>query len=303
MASSATVEIFALSDDRNISYAIYGDRDSSRTVFYHHGYPSSHEEAIFCDDIARQRGIRLISADRPGMASSTYQPNRRLLDWPVDLLALADHLKADRFAVFGVSGGGPYALACWHQMPRSRCVGLGIMSGLYPTKLGVSKMLVMNRALFWTAQWSPWLVGQLLNFGIGPTARSSEDLEKRFGDSMKSRPKADRDAWENSPRSFRQGLVSGLRGAFENGSDGVGWEGHIYGSDWGFNLEEVKVEPGRVILWHGDEDVNCPVAMTEKAAELLRNAELRISKGQAHMLFATKADEALEMLGKMIDAA
>ncbi|KAI0882376.1 alpha/beta-hydrolase [Annulohypoxylon maeteangense] len=301
MASSAAVELFTLSDDRNISYAIYGDHDSSRTIFYHHGYPSSHEEAIFCDDLAQQRGIRLISVDRPGMASSTYQPNRRLLDWPVDLLALADHLKVDRFAVFGVSGGGPYAIACWHQIPRSRCVGLGIMSGLYPTNLGASGMLLLSRAIFWTAQWSPWLVGQLLELGIGPTARSTEDLEKRLGDSMKSRSRADREAWDNSPPSFRQGLVRGLRGAFEQGPDGVGWEGRIYGSDWGFGLDEVKVEPGRVVLWHGDEDVNCPIAMTEKAAKLLHNAELRISMGQAHMMFATKADEALETLGKIID--
>lgn len=79
------------------------------------------------------------------------------------------------------------------------------------------------------------------------------------------------------------------------------WEGRIYGSDWGFNLEEVKVEPGRVVLWHGADDVNCPVATTEKAAKLLRNAELRISKDQAHLLFATKVDEVMETLGKMID--
>ncbi|KAI1209332.1 alpha/beta-hydrolase [Annulohypoxylon truncatum] len=303
MASSTTAEIFTLSDGRNISYAIYGDQDSSRTIFYQHGYPSSHEEAIFCHEPAQRLGIRLISVDRPGMASSTYQPNRRLLDWPADLLALADHLKVDRFAVFGVSGGGPYALACWHQIPRSRCVGLGIMSGLYPTKLGLSGMLLMNRAIFWAAQWSPWLLGHLLDFGIGPTTRSAEELEKRLGDGMKSRPKPDRDAWDNSSRSVRQGLARGLKGAFENGPEGAGWEGHIYSSDWGFCLDEVKVEPGRVVLWHGDEDANCPVAMTEKAAKLLGNVELRISRGQAHMLFVSKLDEALETLGKMIDTA
>ncbi|KAI2463499.1 alpha/beta-hydrolase [Annulohypoxylon bovei var. microspora] len=306
MASSTATQIFTLPDGRNLSYAIYGDHESSRTIFYHHGYPSSHEEAIFCDDLARKHGLRLISVDRPGMASSTHQRNRRLLDWPVDLLALADHLKVDRFAVLGVSGGGPYALACLYQIPKSRCVGLGIMSGLYPTKLGVEGMMLMNRAIFWTAQWSPWLMGQIMDFGIGSTARKpgNEDvLEKKMDETMKSRPETDRDAWENSPPSLRRGMIAGLKGAFENGPAGVGWEGHIYGSAWGFNLEEIEVEPGRAVLWHGKEDVNCPVAMTEKAAKLLRNVELRITEGQAHMLFVTKADEALETLGQIIDTA
>ncbi|KAI0895648.1 Alpha/Beta hydrolase protein [Annulohypoxylon nitens] len=212
MEPSAENEIFTLPDGRNISYAIYGDRDSSRTIFYHHGYPSSHSEAVFCDEPARQRGIRVISVSRPGFASSTYQPNRRLLDWPVDLLALADHLKVDRFTVFGISGGGPYALACWHKLPRTRCVGLGIMSGLYPTNLGTSGMLFMSRAIFWTAQWSPWLVGQLLEFGIGPNARSLEELEKRLGDGMKSRAKPDRDGEQTRRmRRCHRKLVSNVK--------------------------------------------------------------------------------------------
>ncbi|KAI1100825.1 alpha/beta-hydrolase [Jackrogersella minutella] len=304
MASPTKVELFALADGRNISYAFYGDYDSSRTIFYHHGYPSSLEEALYCHDLALKHKLRIISVDRPGMGSSTNQPNRRLLDWPADLLALADHLKVDRFAVIGVSGGGPYALACFHKIPRSRCVGLGIMSGLFPTNLGLGGMLLMNRALFWTASWSPWLVGQAFNIGIKIGIGNTENLdvlEKKSGALMKTRPKPDRDAWDNSSRDVRLGLILGFKGAFRNGFDGAGWEARVYNSDWGFALDEVAAEPGEIVIWHGEEDVNCPLAMTEKAVKLLRNAELRVTKRQAHMLFITKADEALQTLGKMID--
>ncbi|OTA68698.1 alpha/beta-hydrolase [Hypoxylon sp. EC38] len=298
------VEQFTLPDGRDLSYAVYGDRDSSRTIFYHHGYPSSHEEALAYHDAALLHGVRLISADRPGMSSSTYQPNRQLLDWPADLLALADHLKVERFAAIGVSGGGPYALACWHRIPRSRLVGLGIMSGLYPTNLGLSEMLLMNRALFFTAQLSPWLVGQLLDIGIGSTIRSAKtpgELEQKLDKLMNTRPKPDREAWENGSRDLRDALINGIKGAFEKGPEGAAWETRIYASDWGFGLDELVIEPGRVVIWHGEEDVNCPISMTEKAVKLLRNAELRISKGQAHMLIATKADEAIQTLRQMID--
>ncbi|KAI1135925.1 hypothetical protein F5Y05DRAFT_118739 [Hypoxylon sp. FL0543] len=91
------------------------------------------------------------------------------------LLALADHLKVERFAATGVSGGGPYALACWHRIPRSRLAGLGIMSDLYPTTRGLSEMILIHRALFFTAQFSPWLVGQLLDVGVESTARKTKD--------------------------------------------------------------------------------------------------------------------------------
>jgi hypothetical protein len=43
---------------------------------------------------------------------STFQPNRRILDWPSDILELADHLKISQFYVLGTSGGCPYVLAC-----------------------------------------------------------------------------------------------------------------------------------------------------------------------------------------------
>ncbi|KAL7620570.1 hypothetical protein AAE478_009565 [Parahypoxylon ruwenzoriense] len=307
MTSSIAADLLTLPDGRVISYAVYGNRDSVRTIFYHHGFPSSHEEGLICHDAAQQHGLRVISVDRPGIAASTYQPQRQLLDWPADLLALADNLKVDRFAVLGVSGGAPYVLACWYRIPRSRCVGLGIICGLFPTNLGLSGMLLSTRALFWTAQWSPWIVGRLMDFGIRSTARSTEKLktlEQALGELVKFRPKKDVDAWENASHNLREALVGGLRGAFQNGPDGAGWEARVYGSDWGFNLDELTIEPGRMVIWHGGKDVNVPVAMATKAAKLLRNAELRISEDHAHMsIIAAKTDEAIQTLGRMIDTA
>ncbi|KAI1371855.1 alpha/beta-hydrolase [Hypoxylon crocopeplum] len=308
MTYPTVVEVLTLPDGRNLSYAIYGDPASPRTVFYHHGFPSSHEDALCCHDAAKQHGLRLIGVDRPGMALSTYQSNRRLVDWPADLLALADYLKVDRFALIGISGGAPYALACWHLIPRSRCVGVGIICGLFPTNLGTSGMLFITRMLFWTAQWSPWLSGQLLDFGIGSTSRKTakdpDTLEKTLGEMMKSRPQLDVDAWDHASPNHRQAMVGGVIGAFENGPDGAGWEARVYATDWGFNLDELVIEPGKLVMWHGDQDVNVPIAMAEKAAKLLRNSELRVIKGEAHLsLIAAKADEAMQTLAHMFDAA
>jgi pimeloyl-ACP methyl ester carboxylesterase len=49
--------------------------------------------------------------DRPGFGGSTRQPGRTVADGARDVLTIADHLALDAFAVAGVSGGGPCALA------------------------------------------------------------------------------------------------------------------------------------------------------------------------------------------------
>lgn len=42
------------------------------------------------EGVTRDLGVRLIVADRPGFGLSDPRPGRTLLDWPDDLIALAD---------------------------------------------------------------------------------------------------------------------------------------------------------------------------------------------------------------------
>ncbi|MFZ1024485.1 MAG: alpha/beta fold hydrolase, partial [Thermoplasmata archaeon] len=68
------------------------------------------------EDAAR-RGLRLIGYDRPGYGSSAPMRGRRVADAALDVLAIANHLNLDRFAIWGHSGGGPHALACAAILP------------------------------------------------------------------------------------------------------------------------------------------------------------------------------------------
>uniref|UniRef100_A0A8H7NIA3 AB hydrolase-1 domain-containing protein n=1 Tax=Bionectria ochroleuca TaxID=29856 RepID=A0A8H7NIA3_BIOOC len=105
--------------------AAYGSREGKPLLLFH-GYPSSRLEASGVDELARRRGIRVISLDRPGNGLSTMQPNRTIMDWTVDIRAFAEGMKLDRFAIIGGSGGGPYALACAHALPREMVAGVGL---------------------------------------------------------------------------------------------------------------------------------------------------------------------------------
>jgi pimeloyl-ACP methyl ester carboxylesterase len=70
------------------------------------------------------------------MGLSDYKKDRTILDWPDDVVELADALGIDKFPIEGISGGGPYAAACAYKIP-DRLTACGIISGLGPMDLEV----------------------------------------------------------------------------------------------------------------------------------------------------------------------
>ncbi|HEY7967571.1 MAG TPA: alpha/beta hydrolase [Solirubrobacteraceae bacterium] len=89
-----------------------GGRLDGRPVLVHGGTPNS--RLLFPPDaeLAERQGIRLISYDRPGYGGSSPQPGRTVADCAQDVRAIAQELGIERLAVWGISGGGPHALAC-----------------------------------------------------------------------------------------------------------------------------------------------------------------------------------------------
>jgi pimeloyl-ACP methyl ester carboxylesterase len=294
MASDAS--ILALSDGRVLSYASYGSTTpTSPIIFYFHSFPASRIEGVLWAPLALSLGARLIAASRPGFGSSTFKPDRRILDWPSDVLELADHLQVSQFYILGVSGGCPYVLACLKEIPRSRLLGAAVVAGLYPLKLGVSGMIAASRVMLFLAAWATPLVAPLIDWQLGQAARDSDPtvLEKLFMKEMSGRPEVDRKCLENL--GLKQQLLDSLRESVKFGSQGMAWEARLFGSDWGFELKEVEFEG--LCLWHGKADVNCPSSMAEKAVTQIKGAELRLFEGEAHLsLPINHAEEVLRHL-------
>ena len=95
-----------LKDGRLLGYAEYGTPEG-KPVFYFHGFPGSRLDWMLFDpdDTATKLNARIISIDRPGMGLSDFKRGREILDWPDDVIEMADTLQVDRFAVLGISGG------------------------------------------------------------------------------------------------------------------------------------------------------------------------------------------------------
>ncbi|GAB1316830.1 Putative hydrolase YcgS [Madurella fahalii] len=298
-------QYFILSDQRRIAFAVYGASNASLTVLYFHGTPSSHHEAFLLSEAGRRYGIRIISPSRPGSGGSDFRPDASLLDYPDDILALVDHLRIPRFGIIAVSGGAPYAFACWKRISRSRLTGLGIIAGIYPVAtLGTDGMKLPSRLMLRIATWFPWIVAWLIDKQLGAVARDKDEkkmeallvADMRQDSSVGQNEKV---AWEAARPEIRRAIVTSVREGVKYGGKGIAWEMRLLGSRWGFDLDEIQPNrKGELVMWHGDADANVPLVMVERAAARLgKHAELRIIEGQGHgTLTLHKADEVMSTM-------
>jgi pimeloyl-ACP methyl ester carboxylesterase len=266
----------ALPDGRRLGWVECGDPDG-KPVFCFDGWPSSRWGALLKDAEASAAGVRLIGVDRPGMGLSDYAPNRTLLDWPADVAALADSLGLGRWAVWGISGGAPFALACAYQLP-DRVTACGVVSGAAPMELVMGEMPPATRWQFAVARRFPGSIRFLLWLRTGRHyTKDFETARAAFEKGLEHAAGPDR-AFQNAPGNAL--TVHMLREAFRQGMRGPSYEGRLLVRDWGFRLEDVTHE--HVYLWHGDLDVQIPRAAARAVAERIPHCEAVFYPDEAH---------------------
>jgi pimeloyl-ACP methyl ester carboxylesterase len=116
MTAMMTEHHLLADDGRQLQVLERGDGEG-RPVLAHNGTPNS--RLLFERDVdrAQRQGIHLISYVRPGYGGSGPQPGRTVADCAEDVRAIAAALQIERIAVWGISGGGPHALACAALLP------------------------------------------------------------------------------------------------------------------------------------------------------------------------------------------
>jgi len=262
-----------LPDGRELAYEEYGDPAGNPVLSFHGGL-SSRLDAAPAHQAALDLGVRLLSPDRPGIGLSTFQPGRRLLDWPADVAAMTDALGIDRFAVMGWSCGGPYAAVCGARM-SDRVTAVGLLSSAVPLDLvGTTKGLARDdRLLLFLVRWAPRLAAALLRVTIG------QATERRlYREIRRSFPAVDRAALEE--RGSIGDAVAFVKESMRQGAQGCLQDYRVFGSPWGFDLSEVTVP---VQIWEGEEDNTGPPEYRELLLRHLPRAQLSLVPGEGHL--------------------
>jgi pimeloyl-ACP methyl ester carboxylesterase len=284
---------FQLSDGRKLGYDEYGV-SNGKPLFYFHGSPSSRVESTLyvSNELLKSLNVRLIAVDRPGLGLSDFQPNRRILDFPKDILALADYLNIERFSVIAYSLGGPYGLACAFSIPE-RLTKVGIVSGaamftepelMKNINEGTRKFLTMPRE-------SPLASRLFMGMMLGVMPRLAP---KQFiAGAASVLPASDREIVDSDPE-FQQGFIRMVREATRQGTRGAFHESLLSVTDYGFRLQEIQAP---VLLWHGEADQNIPVEMARFAASVLPKCEAKMYPEEGHLsLFKKHAEEIVRAL-------
>jgi pimeloyl-ACP methyl ester carboxylesterase len=262
---------------RQLGIAEFGPPDG-QALFWMHGTPGARRQVPEAARlIAADRGLRIIGVDRPGVGLSTPHLYDGIVDSAADLEVVADRLGIDRFAVVGLSGGGPYALAAAHEMP-DRVPAVGILGGVAPTRgpdgIGGGAVGIATRL----APILPVLrepIGALLTAfvrlarPIGPLALDLYGRVSPEGDrEVLKRPEIKAmfldDLSNNGGRSMRAVMADVI----------------LFTRDWGFSVRDIEAP---VWWWHGDADHIVPLAHGQHVVPLIPKAELRIRAGESHL--------------------
>jgi pimeloyl-ACP methyl ester carboxylesterase len=277
-----------LPDGRTLRILEAGD-PGGRPVFVLHPTPGS--KLLYAPHVAdaTRRGIRLIGHDRAGYGGSTAKPGRAVVDEASDVLAIADSLGIDRFALWGISTGGACALGCAGALP-DRLVAVASLGAVapYPSEgldwfAGVAEANIADFQLF-TNEPVAWRRKATREVREMREMTQEQFYESLFGAS----PEADRKVLTPELLAFahaqlQDGLSPGPEGFIDDYLSGT--------RPWGFELSSIRVP---VQLWHGMEDRLVPLAHAKWLAAHLPRAEIHLEPGEGHISLFTQKIAAVQ---------
>ncbi len=259
-------QVARLSKDRTMGYAEYG-APAGAPVFALHGTPGSRFMFQLADPLARERGLLLIAPERPGAGLSPPHRLRGLTSWAHDIAELADKLSIGRFAIIGVSGGGPYAAACTAELGK-RVTRAGLVSPVGPIAHGEvgQRLSLVHRLIFVHIARSKWR-RQVMFRAMRWIQANLPTLALRV--LIQSNPPADRVILRQP--HIADNLMGAIYEGMRPGAACCVQDLRLFFEPWDFAPQAIKA-PCRI--WQGDADNTVPSHAAEVLARLIPNCEL-----------------------------
>jgi pimeloyl-ACP methyl ester carboxylesterase len=264
-------------EGRALAVSESGDLDGY-PVLVHMGTPNSRR--LYGRNVrdAAERGLRLISYDRPGYGGSDADPGRSVADCVADVRAICAALGIDRLAMWGISGGGPHVLACAALLPDLAAAvaslaspapygadGLDWFDGMGQLNVDDTRLMMadenaarvktdQDREAFLAAS-SQEMAAEMKSL-LSPVDEAV--LTSELGDYL--------------VYSVQEGLAPGSQGWWDDSVAGV--------RPWGFDLAQIPVP---VLLLHGRHDQFVPFAHGQWLAAHVPGAEAWLFEDEGHL--------------------
>jgi pimeloyl-ACP methyl ester carboxylesterase len=291
-------DLLRLADGRRAQFW-QGGVPAGAAVFFFHGCPDSRLAACSGESAARATGVRLVAVNRPGYGQSDPDESGHL-SVADDTIAVADQLGIDRFAVLGMSLGGPYALACAARHP-DRVAAVGVVAGpaitpeldppwhrddLSPDQQAFFQALSRRTIAQAIDVFRPDFEAYVASLAPQDsddatlTRRLIEQLDPRDAELMTALPSADVAA------AAREALAS---------TDGYLRDAAVTFRRWEFRPEQVGCPTW---LWYGELDANVSLRNARWLAEHIPGATLVVRERTSHLgTLLEHWDEILATLG------
>jgi pimeloyl-ACP methyl ester carboxylesterase len=270
--SPPPLRILKLPDGRRIACAEYGD-PSGLPVLALHGTPGSRLMFALADKAARERCIRLIAPERPGYGLSDYRHSESLAHIAEDICAVADDYELGRFAIIGVSGGGPYAVAAAAAMP-DRVSLLALVAPVGEVADAQLRLSRFQRLLFRRLARRPW-ASQFLFRRLRSMVFKSPDTAYQWLMRRVRAPDREVLARPGVRISLQAAMGEGLR----PGVEGVAQDLRLYCSPWRLQFADIDVP---TIIWQGSDDRVVPPEAAYALARMLPNCRLDVIPAAGH---------------------
>ena len=232
---------------------------------------------------AKSRGIRLIAYERPGYGGSTAHPGRTVASAAKDVAAIAKALSLNRLAVWGISGGGPHALACAALLPDLVVAAAALASlapcpseGLdYFAGMGESNIALMRSAL-------------------KSREACEQFVEGEAADLLRASPETMIDSFQSLlcpvdaavlTTDFANFVVRSVHEGIGERRDGWVDDEIAFTTPWGFELSQIRIP---VLLMHGEQDQMVPVSHGKWLASKIPNVNARLLPNDGHLTLSTR---------------
>lgn len=281
-------------DGRTLEVLVAGAADGFPLV-YHHGTPSGAVPDPELEDVAAERGVRVVAYSRPGYGESSPRADgattARVADDATDVATILDHLGLDRFVSLGWSGGGPRSLACAATLP-GRCLAATCGVGLVPPAefdgdvrdgMGEENVAEFTAALAGPEALAEWIERE----GRWAFSVTGDQIGEALGSLA---PPVDRRALTGA-RAER--MAAAFRYAGHQGI--VGWlnDDLTLTRPWGFEVAGITVP---VAVWQGTEDTMVPLAHAEWLIAHIPGVRGHLVEGEGHVSLRARMPRILDDL-------